>query len=642
MNEESFFESSLRGTEQTIFNMFEPFDVLPRPQWVMDAAKKAEVEIDPQGNLFQTGMLIDDVKTPGFALTLAGSQTGKSRSHLLESVIMASGEIPISLRFNKGDDTGVKRLITPDNIRRFGRFDSATGALLDYNTKAPPPDEHYQWDCGNIIGVGKYPVEKLPPPGSQIWICTYKEIKQKMWIPRFREIIPLYFLEEGKGAKGFSEHKQTFFFKNGSTISFITYEQDYKRVEGEKQRVNLIILDEEPPDRNFYISALEHCQYLRICFSPIKGLTWAYRELYLPIINGQNQFCKIYYCSQYDSPYQNKEEVDRKLQIYKPYEIKARVWGRFSDMAGKPYYTFEITQANLRTFIPRHSYARIMPGQKPETVRETLNIKMRMDISDEKKEDTWEIYEDYMEDASYWISADIAEGNENPDAAEDASVAYVCRLPREGETELKMVACLYSRIRNVEFSWMCLYAAIYYNCALLAPEARGEDAAVFLTTVMGYPFLYRHVVTSDKTRRLKETDGFDTTSANRKVIFDLAGTWIYDHVGNPHIHHYQLLQEYLECIVGKNGRPDHGGHGHTDCLIAWGIALYVWTFAKYQIRNNRDKKYCLTNEAKPSMFPNIFNGSNIKETRKVLGSTRGMDRREKHGQSSSLYSNRRF
>jgi hypothetical protein len=618
----TFFEDALSGTEQTFFNCFEPFDVNERPEWEMEAARRDEVDIDPRGGEFQIGMLMDTQRSPGMAMAIAGSQDGKSITGLIESVIMASGQVPISMRYPKGVDTGVKRIVNEENINRFGL--NAEG------------------NCGNIIGVGIYPKEKIPPPGNQIWICTYKEAKEKMWRKKFTKIIPPYFLDTSKGVNGFSESKQTYFFTNGNTISFVTYEQDYHRVEAEKAW--LIILDEEPPDRRFYISAIEHCRYLRAYFTPINGLSWMYHEIYLPIIRGENHYCKIYTCSQYDSPYHNRAEIDTKRKTtYKPYEIKARVWGQFSDMAGKPYYTFEITQNLLKLYVPRHTLGRILPPQRPETVKDALKLKMVFEPASEMKDDTWEIYEEYLETDTYWLAADIAEGNENPDAAQDGSAAYVRRLPREGEKDPQMVSALYSRLRNVEFSWLCLYAAIYYNYCLMAPEARGEDAAVFLTTIINYPFIYKHVVTSDKTHRQKEVEGFDTTVGNRKLIFDLNGTWIYDRPDNPRIHHYRLLKEFSECIVGKNGRPDHGDQGSTDCLLAYGISQYVFQFARHQIRNNRNQRFALTKEPEPSTFPNLLGRRMVKETRKILGSDRGLDRRSQYDkQYRSIHPNRGF
>ncbi len=597
----------------TPFNFFEPFDVPSRPQWLLDLAKKYDVELNPEGCPFQIGALMCKIRTPGYALSIAGSQDGKSRPLLIDATIMGTGKIPISMCFDKGVDTGHARKVTPENIKRFGQL----------------PDG----SCGNIIGVGKYPIEKIPPEGSgaQIWIGSLAEVKAKMWQPRLAQLIPQSFLEDHRGNNGWSERRQTFTFTTGVQIRLITYEQKYRKTEGEMAW--MIILDEEPPDRNYFISAMEHCRYLRIPFSPINGLGfWSYYDCYLPIVQGVNKDSVIFSCTQYDSPFHERFEIDAKLKIYKDYEIKARVFGRFSEVCGKPFYTYEVTQQLLKAYIPRHTLARIVPMSKIEEARDALEVKMRLEPAEKKEDDVWEIYERLGEHDAYWLSADVAEGNDDPDKAANASVAYVRRLPRiaEGEKDPVMVATLYTHMRNVEFAWMCLYGAVYFNCCLIAPEVGvSADGAVFTTTIISYPYLYRHMSTNSKTMQVQSKIGFDSRGgASRRYAFDLIGTWIYTHMERSGIYHYQLLKEISECIQGKDGRPDHPERGSTDCLIAFGVSEYVRDLALNQIRCNRQPLKNEHAQDNGMRFPNIL-GMNRQpmETRKVIGSSRGLDQR---------------
>jgi phage terminase large subunit-like protein len=591
------------------FNHFEPFDCPPRPQWLLDIARKYDVELTPEGQPFQIGALMDCTETPGYTLSTAGSQTGKSRTYVIETIIMVTGKVPISMSFDKGVDTGHARKVTPENIARFGQL----------------PDG----SCGNIIGVGKYPIEKLTPKNGsmEIWIASYKEIKEKMWRKRLEELIPPGFLEDYRGNNGWREQKQKYSFVNGSVIRLITYEQKYKKTEGEW--AHMIILDEEPPDRQYFISAIEHCTYLRLCFSPINGLGWSYYDCFLPATQDKKSPVKIFSCTQFDSPFQQRSKVEAKLLTYKEYEVKSRVFGQFSEICGKPYYNYEITQQFLKAYIPRHTLAKILPMTKPETAREAIDIKMRLEPAEAPGDDVWEIYEKVNEHDAYWLSADVAEGNENPDLAADASVAYIRRLPHADEKDPVMVAALQSRMRNVEFAWTCLWAAVYHNCALIAPETGvSADGAVFITTILSYPYLYRHTSTNDKTNRLQEKLGFDNKNATRKYAFDLVGTWLVEHLDNSRIYHYPLLRELSECITGKGGRPDHPQRGSTDCIMSFGISEYIRDLAKNQIRCNRQTPKDEPRETKGLFFPNIL-GLNRKptETRRVLGSSRGLDSR---------------
>ena len=592
------------------FNMWEPFDCLPRPQWLLDTASKYDVTLDPAGCPFQTGLLLDTTETPGYTLSIAGSHTGKSRALLIETIIMCIGKVPICLAYDKGVDTGIPRKVTPWNIKAYGQL----------------PDG----SCGTIKGVGKYPIEKLNPKDGrmEVWIGSYKEIKEKMWRKRLEELIPPSFLKDHRGNNGWSHNRQTYSFTTGALIRLITFEQQYKKTEGDF--ANLIVLDEEPPDRQYFISATEHCTYLRLCFTPIKGiLGWSYFDCYLPAIQDKHSPVKIFSATQYDSPFQDREKIDAKLLTYKDFEIKARVFGQFSETSGCPYYVYEITQQLLKAYVPRHTLVRIVPMSQVETAREALEVKMRLEPAEKKEDDVWELYEKLNEHDAYWLSADVAEGNDDPDKAANASVAYVRRLPHADEKDPVMVATLYTHMRNVEFAWMCLYGAIYFNCCLIAPEVGvSADGAVFTTTIIDYPYLYRHTSTNSKTMQVQQKLGFDSRGgASRKYAFDLIGTWIYSHMERSGIYHYQLLKEISECIQGKGGRPDHPERGSTDCLIAFGVSEYVRDLALNQIRCNRQR---LPDE-RPSdgrMGQGII-GLNMpaKETRKVLGSSRGLDQR---------------
>jgi hypothetical protein len=125
---------------------------------------------------------------------------------------------------------------------------------------------------------------------------------------------------------------------------------------------------------------------------------------------------------------------------------------------------------------------------------------------------------------------------------------------------------------------------------------------------------------------VQNTLGFDTKSGTRKIITDLVGTWIYEHLDNSKIYHYPLLKEISEAVVGKDGRMDHPERGSSDAIISFGISCYIYEFAKNQIRNNRQPDKDEQYSDNGILFPNILGlNRRMKETRPVIGSRRGMD-----------------
>jgi len=120
---------------EEFFYHFEPWDPGERPAWVVDLAKKDEVNLSREPSLFQTGYLFSEAKT---CASQAANRVGKSIAALIETIIMATGELPYSLRHPKGFDTGIKRYIgdhderRENNILRFGRYSIETGELIDH------------------------------------------------------------------------------------------------------------------------------------------------------------------------------------------------------------------------------------------------------------------------------------------------------------------------------------------------------------------------------------------------------------------------------------------------------------------------------------------------------------------------------
>lgn len=614
------FVKAIDGRQESDFNLFEPFDVAPRPQWLMDRAKSAnlgDLRLQREGGPFQLGYMMDATPAPHIVIILAGSQSGKSMAVGMDTLIIASGRIPLAFRHAKGEDTGVPRKVTPENIKRFG------GSV--------------ETGCGNVIGVGYYPREKLCPAGKQIWICCPKEIRESYWKPLFKRLIEPGMLDQSRGVGGYSESIDTYFFHNDIIIKFITYEQGYKRVEG--VRAWLIVMDEEPFKREFYTGILEHSHFMRSGFTPINGLSWTYQDLFIPIITGRLKESRIYHCTQYDSPYQNRADIDYKIdKLYKPWEISPKVWGVFSEMVGAPYYpeiVRQSVQVQMARYLPTYTPWTIMPAAKCDSVNDAMNASFVLQKQDEDFDGCWHVYEDIEhidpKDA-YWLSADVAEGDPDPDKAQDHSIAYIRRLPRkeQEEEEPVLTASLETGMRNVEFTWHCLYAAIWFNNALLCPEARGEDGGVFVATAYDYPYFYRHIVTSDKTHRQKEMLGFDTVATSRKLIFEFIGTYFMEHDKKP-FPDYGLMREFVACIKTKAGRPDHDEHGTTDRMIAFGISEYVYRLANAQICARPGKRHSTKKE---DFYACLLSRKEIhREQRPLLGTDRGMDFRTRFEQN---------
>ncbi len=607
------------------YYMFEPFSVKERSLKDIEQSQKDHVDLhapeltniigkDPHP--FQDGYCLD---TEFLCMLLAGSQTGKSYNALIDDIIMLTGEIPFSLRHDKGTKTGIKRVVNDENIRRFGRIDKKTGEVIDYVTTA---DQDLTWNCGEIIGVGKYPKEKIAAPGSKIWLCTYKQARDEYWWPRFKTLIPDHLINRRKGNDGFySSDGFIVYLTRNCEIHIITYEQGFERVEAEK--VHCIHLDEEPNDERFFTAALTHCSLLRMTMTPYRGLTFTHDKIFKQ--SGKNA-AKIYHCTQYDSPYHTLKHINRMRKFMKPWEIGARVYGLHSEQVGKPYYDRVVVTNKIRSeYLFKGEYKNIMPARPWDNVGELFSCDIFAEEAD-GEENCWIVYEAPKDECTYWMSVDTAVGSADAEMIADKNCAHVFRLPIGGENPNRPVhvATLHTGMEVAEFARLTLYGALYYNNALLAPEINGQSAGTYLSEVKDYPFLFTMAVMNDKTKKPTEKIGFTTSVRTRIMLFDLVGNWIKEYEDLPHygINHLYTLKEIAGCVVGKKGRPDHPRGGSTDCIIAFGIGLYVFQKEREQIQNR-----FMYNKSKKRLDMWADRVYDSRETRPILGG-RGLDARE--------------
>ncbi len=603
---ESIKTDSENPEARSAFHMFEPWDVEERPQWIKDQMRMDSIDlyheemskhIAPDPHPFQTGYLMSKSFLRSI---LSGSQVGKSHVAFIEIVIACSGVIPYSLRFPKGFDTGIKRLINADNIRRFGRFNAKTGEFIDKLQARPTPD----WDCGTIKGAGQYPVEKIAPPGSQIWIGTYQKAELAFWWPMFTasdKIIPDSFLDRTRAENGVNQTNRHIFMPRGCTVMLISYEAGYKRFEA--KRAWMTILDEEPPDSRILQSAQTHCNFLSLVETPYAGITWT-KDILFPKTRTPDSV--LFHATQYDSPYQTPELIAKSRSIMQPWDIKARVWGLLSDTKGEPYFD----RMKLMTWRERltkpFKWMQFSPSRQYEGIvsrPEVTHIPGLMDVNintseveqdDEQK--TWRVYEEPRAGVPYVFLADPAEGAATVDAAGDYSAALIMRPPIGKETHPQIVASMRSTLEAVAFSRYCMFGIILYNNAVLAAETkRGRASATFWTELRTYPHWFQYVSIQDSTGRARAQDGWDTNSATRDTIFDL----IADHINSfdvdeyPQIPDEPLLSELAAAVVvvtsGGKKKCDHPSNGTLDTTICYGIGLWIFKHGMDQVQCHKHK-----------------------------------------------------
>ena len=583
---------------------FEPFDVEKRPPWVLEQMREDNVDIyhesvidviKPDPHLFQTGYMLS---TDPQRVLIASSRSGKSHCALMDAIIMGTRIVPYSLTVPKGVDTGKKRPKTKLNINRWGRRDIISGGFLDNNVNAR---DDGTWDCGTIIGVGVYPSEKFCPYGGQIWIGSTAQALLKYWWPKVfrgkKMMIPHEAIDVTKGSNGYHSTNHITHLNHDIDIIFTSYESQYDKFEAEEAWA--VILDEEPPNEKVLPAAVSHATFMSIVETPYRGIT--YSENYI-FNKDPEKRPEVFHCCAYDSPYRPKSKIISDRKAFKIWDIKARIWGLFSEITGEPYYDREklliwLDQLKVDEKNPDIlTYAKLIPQDEYVCMKDLTEIMIKPDTVDELNEqDVWRIFEHPRPNIGYLAGVDIAEGAEVPEEAADRQAVCIIRPPMPGTDETKpvKVASLRSTLPVEQFAHVSMHGAVYYNNAVLAPETKhGFANGAYFVMVMDYPYFFHMMTTNDKTRRAQKTLGWVPSEKRRDILFKLMESPIneFEATDPCPFKDIDLLKELAMAIVGKAGRCDHTRKGSLDTAVAHGITLYVWEVSPEQIVcNKRDK-----------------------------------------------------
>jgi hypothetical protein len=585
------------------FYLYEPWDVPLRPDWVVELANKDGVDlrggeigrvVGPDPHPFQTGY---HMSTKQVRSLVAGSRVGKSWSALCEDIICLTGEIPYSMRHPAGVDTGVPRRITDANILRWGRW--RKGELLDFD---PTIDRDGTWGCGNIIGVGMFPKEKILRPGEEVWLGTPLKALQSYWQRKLDPtdmqcLIPSHFFDTSRVKSGVERVQGTLsvvHLLRGTRLRVITYETGYNRFEA-GQSTRRITLDEEPSDQRIWAASIVRADFVSLVMTPYNGITYT-REHVFPKRRSANS--ETFHACQYDSPYRDAKKVHSDSEMLQDWERAARVWGAYSEQRGKPYYD----RSKINIWIQRYKmpYERVIFSASQEffgVVKrpEITHLPGLMDVKplkltiqdDEQAMDVWKMYEDVKDNVAYVLTCDTSAGDEDQENQKDVSAAGIARLDEDRPV---IVASTRTKRPVIEFAQHTLVAARYYNNALIAAESakRGATNATYYHETKDWPYWFHMAVMNDQSRRTSSIAGFDTNSKTRDMIFSLIREHMDSFSANeyPLIPDEELLKELAACVSGKNGRPDHTSDGTLDSAVWFGILLYVWKYARDQVQFN--------------------------------------------------------
>jgi phage terminase large subunit-like protein len=205
------------------------------------------------------------------------------------------------------------------------------------------------------IALGIDPYQKFPAEAYPLKIRVMGNDLTKaigdVLLPKMLKFVPK---SELVGVRHFSGGQvQKLIFRNGSSIEFLSYEQETKSYEG--WTGHYVHFDEPPPQDKFVATMRGLMRYNGKCAITATPLSeaWIYDEIFLKGARGDKDI-DIFEFSIFDNKYLPKEEVLSFVDMVPESEREARLYGKFKFLTGLVYKEFSEAHRIESFEIPKH------------------------------------------------------------------------------------------------------------------------------------------------------------------------------------------------------------------------------------------------------------------------------------------------
>jgi phage terminase large subunit-like protein len=196
--------------------------------------------------------------------------------------------------------------------------------------------------------TGKHPYRPTPPPpiqarGVSVDFDHGFELIMKPEIARW---MPPSELIDGSWEKSFQKSTRMLTLANGSTMEFLSYDQDVDKHAGTSRHI--IWFDEEPPKEIFnenMARLIDISGSWILTMTPLDGMTWVYDDIYLPSKLNPDPY--VIEVGMDSNIYINTNEIDSYLAGMTEEEKQARRHGKFVQIGGLIYGRYLKEGANV-------------------------------------------------------------------------------------------------------------------------------------------------------------------------------------------------------------------------------------------------------------------------------------------------------
>lgn len=181
----------------------------------------------------------------------------------------------------------------------------------------------------------------------------FTNVVEKSLIPEIARWIPPSSLINGSWADSYSKGLRVLTLANGSTLEFMSYEQDLDKFSSTSR--HFVHMDEEPPQDIYTENTLRLMDTAGswwMTLTPIEGMVWMYDDIYMKGKNNPDGNIDVIEVDSYDNPFLNKLEIDSVMADLAPEEVDARIHGKFIRRGGLVFKTFDPAVHVIDPMIP--------------------------------------------------------------------------------------------------------------------------------------------------------------------------------------------------------------------------------------------------------------------------------------------------
>lgn len=186
----------------------------------------------------------------------------------------------------------------------------------------------------------------LPVRGRAVGV-DFDNGVDKIMLPEIKKWMPISELINGSWDDSYSKGTRTLTLANGSTLEFMSYDQDVDKFAGTSR--HFIWFDEEPPEDIFnecMLRLVDTAGNWFMTMTPLIDMSWTLDRLFLPGTTKTNPDIEVFEMLTSSNPYVNSAEMEILTRGMDEDQQEARRSGKYATYAGA-IYSDVITSENF-------------------------------------------------------------------------------------------------------------------------------------------------------------------------------------------------------------------------------------------------------------------------------------------------------